>query len=106
MQTKDFYIAAMSLNPDGGIYRFGLNANGVPEQREFTPLLNASYLAFSSDRRFFYATCAVAEGTGVCAAFRLEPSGSLVFLNQMPADGPAACHLTVAPSGKFLYCAN
>ncbi|MGI6086832.1 MAG: lactonase family protein [Kiritimatiellia bacterium] len=106
MQTKDFYIAAMSLNPDGGIYRFGLTADGVPEQREFTPLLNASYLAFSSDRRFFYATCAVAEGTGGCAAFKLEPSGSLVFLNQMPADGPASCHLTVAPSGKFLYCAN
>lgn len=106
MNHGDFYVAAMSSNPDGGIYRLALDAHGVPEQRGFTPLPNAGYLAFARNRQRLYATCAVAEGVGGCAAFRVEPDGSLAFLNQAAADGPGACHLAADAAGGFLYCAN
>lgn len=106
MHIKDFYVAAMSSNPDGGIYRLALDVRGAPEQRGFAPLPNAGYMAFSRDRQCLYATCAVAAGVGGCAAFRIEPAGPPALINRMAADGPGACHLAVAPTGGFLYCAN
>ncbi len=39
---SSFYIAARSAHPNGGIYRFELDENGVPRQKDFAPLENAT----------------------------------------------------------------
>ncbi len=105
MNDAVFYIAAASAEPTGGIYQYQMRGGDAPLQTGFYPLPKANYIAFSPDRRFLYATCTVG-GSGGVAAFRILPDGSLEMLNCCSAAGQSTCHLTVAPSGNFLYAAN
>jgi 6-phosphogluconolactonase len=45
--------------------------------------------------------------SGSVSAFAIDPSdGNLTFLNTRPTGGTAPCHLTLDPSGKWLFVAN
>ncbi|MDR0933302.1 MAG: lactonase family protein [Victivallales bacterium] len=103
--TPQFYIAAMSDTPEGGIYRYEMRENAAPKQVGFTPMANVNYLAFSPDRKFLYSTCTVDGQDGV-AAFAIGEDGELTFIGSMASGGKSACYVVTDPSGQFLYCAN
>lgn len=100
-----FYVAAKSPEPDGGIYRYEMRESAAPKQVGFNQLENATYFAFSPDRKYFFSTCTI-DGIGGVASFRLNPDGSLTPINSMSAEGQSTCYVIVAPSGNFLYAAN
>ena len=73
-------------------------------------LSNAAYLCVSQDGKFLYAvvetdTFRGLNGGGV-AAYAIEGSGRLRFINEMPSEGPLPCHLSVSGDGRSLYVAN
>ena len=103
--TPQFYVAAMSDRPDGGIYRYEMREKAVPAQVGFTPMPNVNYLAFSPRRKDLPSPCAVAGNAGV-ASFAVGADGSLTFLSSMTSGGKSACYVITDPGGKFLYCAN
>ncbi len=105
MSAAVFYIAAMSTEADGGIYRYEMRADAAPEQVGFNALPRTSYLAFSPDRKFLYATCRI-DGVGAVAAFAVGSRGELTFLNSCSAEGQSTCYVIVSPNGRFLYAAN
>ena len=70
MSGAVFYVAAMSEQPDGGIYRYEMRESAAPVQVGFTPVPNANYIAFSPDGKYMYTTCSVEDAGGV-ASFRI-----------------------------------
>eukprot|EP00597_Dinobryon_sp_UTEXLB2267_P004479 CAMPEP_0170058040 /NCGR_PEP_ID=MMETSP0019_2-20121128/807_1 /TAXON_ID=98059 /ORGANISM="Dinobryon sp., Strain UTEXLB2267" /LENGTH=577 /DNA_ID=CAMNT_0010262871 /DNA_START=359 /DNA_END=2092 /DNA_ORIENTATION=- len=65
--------------------------------------LTPSWLTFSADNRFVYATN---EYVSTVQAFFVNPSGSLTLINTVPSVGRSPCHLSVDPSNRFLLVAN
>ena len=104
MEEK-FYLVGCSQEPDGGIYLYR-REGGISRPESFTPAAGANYLARARDGRTVYASCGDAERRGYVAAFRVDAQGGLSFLNRVPTDGTACCHLCVSPDGKRLYAAN
>lgn len=72
---------------------------------------NPTYVTFSPDGRFLYATNEIyrhdGEATGAVSAFAVDAeTGRLTFLNQVPAQGTGTCHAVVDHSGRNLLVAN
>jgi 6-phosphogluconolactonase len=66
---------------------------------------NPSYLAWSPDKKFLYAC--LESGDGAIAAFSINPKdGSLTKINEASSAGKGPCHVSVHPSGKFVFSAN
>lgn len=101
-----FYLCACSDQPQGGVYTFRASASGKLSRLDFQALPGSNYLCFSPGRDFLYATSNGEGHAGGTAAYRLQPEGTPVFLNQAESRGRAACHITCSPDGAFLYCAN
>ncbi len=71
----------------------------------FYRLENCSYICYSPDHRFLYASFNGKCGGGI-AAFQIRPDLTLAPLNRMESMGISNCHLTCSPDGKFVFCAN
>jgi 6-phosphogluconolactonase len=65
-------------------------------------LEDPSFVAFSPDRKFFYA--ATEKGAGILAAYRLEADGRLTLLNELPGVG-AGCHVSTDSTGRDVFVA-
>lgn len=96
-----------------GIYLFGMDAEtGVLSQREVFPdASNPSWLAFDPSRTHLYAAheTATFEGShsGSVSAFSIHRSnGHLRLLNTVSSGGAGPAHLSVHPSGKYVFVAN
>ncbi len=106
MDKQLFYVCAMTPEDcRGGIFGFILDEKRVPHAQFHLPFCGCNYLAYSVDRRYLYSTCII-DGAGGAAAFRIQADGSLELLNKLSTLGRSCCHLTAAPGGKYLYCAN
>lgn len=103
--ATQFYLAAMSEKPEGGIYRYRMRENAAPEQVGFTQMPGVNALAFSPDRKYMLSTCLVNGEDGV-ASYAVGEDGELTFLSSMASGGKAACFVSTDPFGEFLYCAN
>jgi len=96
-----------------GIYLFEMDpATGELAKRElFEDPLNPSWLAFHPSRNFLYAANEISdfEGTqsGAVTAYGVDRlSGRLTRLNTVSSQGAGPAHLSVHPSGKFVFVAN
>jgi len=84
------------VDPDtGALVKTGPVAN-VP---------NASFFAYSADRRFLYLTNELDKNGQLTALDITDPKQPKV-LNTVPSRGDAPTHLSVHPSGRFLLTAN
>jgi 6-phosphogluconolactonase len=112
--TEGWSCSAESPCTGKGIYRATFNAKtGALSQ----PILaheavNPSYLAVRSQggHRYLYAVNEVGnyggKPTGAVSAFKIEASGDLTLLNQIPSMGADPAHLSVSKSGKYVLVAN
>jgi 6-phosphogluconolactonase len=98
-----FYIAACGEEPKAGIYTGTMDA-GKFRQEAFLPFPGVSYLLYSRDRRFLYAS--IEGDPGGLAAFAILPDGSLQPMSSQLEAGNRCCHLAQSPDGHFLYAAN
>jgi 6-phosphogluconolactonase (cycloisomerase 2 family) len=90
-----------------GIYLFQMNPeSGALTQREVFPNgANPSWLAFDPSRTHLY--CANETADGSVGAYAIErTSGNLTPLNTVSSEGAGPAHLSVHPSGKYVFAAN
>ena len=80
----------------------GAGALSVTEQVAGVP--DASFFAFSADRKFLYTTNEATEGA--VTALDVSDSATPVVLGAQPTGGAAPTHLSVHPSGRYLLAAN
>ena len=101
-----FYVASRNtVDGSGGIYGLKTDDSGNMSQEFFQELHGVSYMAYSCNRRFLYASCSI-EKAGAVAAFRINEDKSLAFLNILPSEGISSCYVIAAPGGEYLYIAN
>jgi 6-phosphogluconolactonase len=95
-----------------GIYLFEMNlATGALKQRELFPDgSNPACLAFNSAKTRLYAANSTSdfEGTnGSVTAWSIDrASGRLTRLHTVSSAAAGPCHLSLHPSGKFVFVAN
>jgi 6-phosphogluconolactonase len=96
-----------------GIYLFEMDpATGVLTRRQvFSDGSNPSWLALHPTKRFLYAANEVADygphRSGSVTAFSIHLlSGELTQLNTVSSQGAGPAHLSVHPSGKYVFVAN
>jgi 6-phosphogluconolactonase len=115
------YVGSYSLpqGPDGsvgrgqGIYLFELNpATGALVQREVIPRdTNPSFMAFDFPRKRLYSVNWTSSyqgaNSGSVSAYTIDrASGHLTLINTVSSEGANPTHLSIHPSGKFLFVAN
>lgn len=86
----------------------GISAYEVTEQGwrllGITPILeNPSYLAFDNNKDFLYTVHGDYEEV---SAFKVEPDGSLTFMNTVGCEGKNPVYIEVSPDNRFLYVAT
>jgi 6-phosphogluconolactonase len=96
-----------------GIYLFEMNrSSGALTKRElFEDGLNPSWLAFHPSGNYLYAANEVSDfdetQSGAVTAYGVEPqSGRLTRLNSVSSQGAGPTHLSLHPSGKYVFVAN
>lgn len=107
------YVGTYTSGKSEGIYLLRLNlSTGELNQIATTKgVVNPSYLALDSRRRYLYAVNEVEEfagrKSGAVSAFAVDQkTGELRFLNQQPSLGGAPCYVSLDNSGKFALVAN
>lgn len=107
------YIGTYTSGQSKGIYthRFDLDSGALTPLSATSGIVNPSFLAVDSKRRYLYAVNEIDEfegkpGGAVSAFATDQKSGALRFLNQQPSRGAAPCFVTVDASGKYILTAN
>lgn len=104
--TVDVYFGTAG-NETKGIYRAQLDtSSGKLSAAELAAEIGSpGFLAFSPDKSHLYAVCQAGKTPSV-AAYRIQPDGSLDFLNTTPIGDGGGAHISVHPSNKFLLTAQ
>jgi len=92
-QALGIYVFRMSPS-DGGL---------TPLQVEQIP--NPSYLALDPSLQHLYSVNEMTDG-GVSAFSINQANGTLSFVNMQPTNGQDTTHLSVQPSGQYLFAAS
>ena len=90
-----------------GIYLFEMQPEtGALAQREVCPNgANPSWLSFDSAGTHLYSANETADGS--VSAYSIErANGHLTLLNTVSSQGAGPAHLSVHPSGKYVFVAN
>ena len=102
-----FYLGTYTDNSKSkGIYLGGIDTTTgkLSPVTAVAETKNPSFVAISPDGKFLYA--AIEDHGGTVAAFRIEPGGSLVSLNEVPSGGEGSCHVWVDVTGHNVFVAN
>lgn len=100
MTSEQIFVGSYTTQEGGGE---GIGFGTAAGLRVAAASANPSFLAFSADRRYLYATNELDAGR--VSAFAVG-GGTLEFLNHQPTGGAHPCHLEVDPSGRFVLSAN
>jgi len=101
MSNMEFLVCA-SKTDKSGIYRFKIEPDDSVVQVDYTHVPDINYICLSRDGKMLYASCDKKVGS-----IRPGHDGKLTLERLItPAGIAAACHVTVSPDGKKLYCAN
>jgi 6-phosphogluconolactonase len=89
-----------------GIYVFSMNpSNGGLTLHQIAQIPNPSYLALDSTLRHLYSVNEMTAG-GVSRFAINQANGKLSLINMMPTNGQDTTHLSVQPSGQYLFAAS
>lgn len=90
-----------------GIYKVRLNADGTMLPISQLKLENPSWLAFSKDKQFIYATNEDnGDKEGQVSALKFTKNGDLQLINKVKSHGQQPTHAEVSPDNKFLLISN
>ena len=89
-----------------GIYVFRMNpSTGGLTLLQIAEIPNPSYLALDPTQLHLYSVNEMTAGA-VSAFVINQANGMLSFLNMMPTNGQDTTHLSVQPSGQYLFAAS
>lgn len=93
-----------------GIYQLQVNESTgeIAEKKLVVSLVNPSFLTYSPDNKYLYVVSELAhanEPTGFIYSYKIGQD-SLEFINRLPTDGQAPCHVSIDHTGKFAFVAN
>jgi 6-phosphogluconolactonase len=89
-----------------GIYVFKMNSSdGGLRLLQVVEVSNPSYLALDPTLRYLYSVNEMTAG-GVSSFAINQLNGKLRFLNMLPTNGQDTTHLSVQPSGQYLFAAS
>ncbi len=119
---KDLYIGSYTKDTDKGIYHVeaDIKTGALVLKKTFGGAVNPSWVLLSGDKRILYcveeltpggrAACFLTGITGDAGKGKGEKGGDnesgFTFLNRLSTDGDDPCHLTIDPSGQYLFAAN
>ena len=92
-----------------GIYVFRLDpSDGGLTQLQIVPASNPSFVALDPTQRHLYSVNENPDPTaGHVSAYAINPAnGTLNFLNTASSNGAFPTHISVHPSGQYVYAAN
>lgn len=120
-QTALAYVGTYSSpqGPEGSkgngkgicLFEVDLNSGGMKHREVFAIDTNPSWLAFDPSAQFLFAANEIDsyEGTqsGAVSSFAVDrTTGHLRLVNTVSSRGAGPAHLSVHPSGKFVFVAN
>jgi 6-phosphogluconolactonase len=89
-----------------GIYVFKMNSSdGGLQLLQIAEISNPSYLALDPTLQYLYSVNEMTDG-GVSGFVINKENGKLRLLNMMPTNGQDTTHLSVQPSGQYLFAAS
>ena len=89
-----------------GIYVFRMDpSDGGLTQLQVVEAENPSFVALDPTRTHLYSVNENDFPGGV-SAYAINADGTLSFLNSAPADGAFTTHISVQPSGNYVFAAN
>jgi 6-phosphogluconolactonase len=89
-----------------GIYVFKMNSSdGGLQLLQIAEISNPSYLALDPTLQYLYSVNEMTDG-GVSGFVINKENGKLSLLNMMPTNGQDTTHLSVQPSGQYLFAAS
>lgn len=100
------YVGTYTNGDSEGIYQFQFNTDtGEISQKQLAAATgNPSFITFSPDKNYIYA---VGEGkTSAVSAFKVTPEQTLEFINTVPSNGGAPCHISVNKTGDRAVVSN
>ncbi len=100
------YVGTYTNGDSEGIYQFQFNTEtGELSQKQLAAVTgNPSFITFSPDKKYIYA---VGEGkTSAVSAFKVDPEQTLEFINTVPSNGGAPCHISVNKTGDRAVVSN
>lgn len=90
-----------------GIYTFSLDTDkGLLTGGELAAELGSpTYLNMDSSREYLYAVDKE-DSRGGISVYRVDPSGSLSFINKQISDSGSPCHVSISRSSEYAVTAN
>jgi 6-phosphogluconolactonase (cycloisomerase 2 family) len=106
--------AATSVSRNtGGIYSYYVNQSdgSLTAKSALTNILNPNYLVIHPNKKYMYAVNSIADFAGtpngsVTALSIDEGTGDLKVMNVVNAQGAGTTHVSVDPTGKWVFVAN
>jgi len=105
-------VGAYTDRDGNALYIYDLNSNdgSLTRRTAIKDYPSPSALALDPKNKFLYAVNEITNfnGTknGSVTAFAIQPDGGLKFLNVINSQGGGPAHLSVDPSGKWVFAAN
>lgn len=107
------YIGTFSERGSMGIYvlEFDRSSENLSIIQTITSKKSPNYLAVSPDGRFLFSVNSQGldqmPDWGSVTSYAIDPkSGKLTIINDQPSYGKGACHVSVYPSGKWIFVSN
>lgn len=108
-----FFIGTYSQSSDEGIFyaEFDWKNSKLEIINSTTGISNPSFLSIDPKGNFLYSVSEVndfnEESSGGIFAFKInQKDGALTKIDSIESGGAHPCHLSIHPSGNFLYVAN
>ncbi|WMI66342.1 lactonase family protein [Aestuariibaculum sp. YM273] len=105
-QNIDMYLGTFTDGDSEGIYKlqFDTIQGTLSNTKLIAKAESPSFLAFSPDRNFLYATCR--ESDGIISAFKIKNDDTLELLNSVDSHGGSPCHVAINNLGTKLVVSN
>lgn len=104
-QNIEMYLGTFTDGDSEGIYKlqFDTIQGTLSDLKLIAKAESPSFLAFSPDRNFLYATCR--ENDGIVSAFKINDD-NLQLLNSVDSHGASPCHVAVNNEGTKIAVSN
>ncbi len=105
-QNLPLYVGTYTNGDSEGIYQlqFNTKTGELKNLKLAAEIENPSFITYSPDKQHIYAVSESLGGT--VSAFKVQPSGSLQFLNKLSSNGTAPCHIATNQTGDKAVVSN